>query len=54
MFTCHGKAMEHDKRGGAEGVGQGKREADNMTRGGRGQTTQGKQVANDTTRGLLL
>ncbi len=54
MFMCHRKAMEHDERGGAEGAGQGKREADNTTRGGRGRTTQSKQVAEDTTRGLLL
>ena len=36
MFTCREKAMEHDKRGGAEGAGRGEREADNTTRGGRG------------------
>jgi hypothetical protein len=52
MFTHRGKAMDHDERGGAEGVGQGKREADNTTRGGRGRTTQGKRVADNTTRGL--
>jgi hypothetical protein len=39
MFTHCGKVIEHDERGGAEGVGQGEREADDMTRGGRGQTT---------------
>ncbi len=54
MFTHHGKVMEHYERGGAEGAGQGKQEADNTTRGGRGRTTRGKQAADDTTRGLLL
>ncbi len=54
MFTRHRKAMEHDERGGAEGAGQGEREADNTTRGGRGRTTQGKPAADDTTRGLSL
>jgi hypothetical protein len=38
-------------RGGAEGVGQGKWEADDTTRGGRGQTMRGKRAAEDTTRG---
>jgi hypothetical protein len=51
MFPCRRKVMEHDKRGGAEGAGRGKREADDTTRGGRGQTTQGKQAADNTTRG---
>jgi hypothetical protein len=41
-------------RGGAEGVGRGKQEADNTTRGGRGWMMQGKRVADNTTRGLLL
>jgi hypothetical protein len=54
MFAPCGKAMEHDERRGAEGAGQGEREADNTTRGGRGQTTGGKQAAEDTTRGLSL
>jgi hypothetical protein len=45
--------MEHDKRGGTEGAGRGKREADDMTRGGRGRKMQGKRAADDTTRGLL-
>ncbi len=36
MFTHRRMAMEHDKRGGAEGAGRGEREADNTTRGGRG------------------
>ncbi len=52
MFTLRRKAMEHDERGGAEGAGQGEREADDTTRGGRGRTTQGKQAADNTTRGL--
>jgi hypothetical protein len=52
MFTCRGKAMEHDERGWAEGAVRGEREADDMTRGGRGQTMQGKRAADDTTRGL--
>ncbi len=54
MFTRCGKAMEHDERGGAEGAGQGEREADDMARGGRGRTMRGKLAADDTTRGLSL
>jgi hypothetical protein len=54
MFTRCGKLMEHDKRGGVEGVGRGKREADDTTRVGRGWMTQGKQAADNTTRGLSL
>jgi hypothetical protein len=54
MFMHHGKAMEHDERGWAEGAGRGEREADNTTRGGRGRTMQGKQAADNTTRGLSL
>jgi hypothetical protein len=45
--------MEHDERGGAEGAGRGKQEADNTTRGGRGRMTQGKRAADDTIRGSL-
>jgi hypothetical protein len=55
MFTRGGQAADDMTRGGgAEGAGQGEREADDTTRGGRGRTTRGKWVADDTTRGSSL
>ncbi len=53
MFTCHGKAMEHDKRGGQRGRGKVSGKRTSRLEGGSGQTTRGKQEADNTTKGLL-
>ncbi len=55
IFTRCGQAADDMTRGGGvEGVGQGKREADDTTSGRRGWTARGKRAADDTTRGLSL
>jgi hypothetical protein len=53
IYARRAGSRRHDKRGGAEGAGQGNQEADYMMRGGWGWTMRDKRAADDTTRGWL-